>query len=56
VRSQIQLRDDQVRHLREVAATEDVSLAESIQRGVDLLLDESRSVPGRQRLELTALL
>lgn len=51
VRTQIQLRADQASRLREVAAAEDVSLAELIRRGVDLLLDESQKSPGGHRLD-----
>lgn len=51
IRTQIQLRAEQAVRLREAAAAQNVSLAELIRRGVDLLLDQSQqSAPG-QRLD-----
>ncbi|MCZ7661846.1 MAG: ribbon-helix-helix domain-containing protein [Thermoleophilia bacterium] len=51
IRTQIQLRDDQARALREMAGREDVSLAELIRRGVDRLLAEAQAGSGRTRLD-----
>lgn len=51
VRTQIQLRADQASRLREVAAAEDVSLAELIRRGVDLVLDQSQAGTPGHRLD-----
>lgn len=48
-RTQIQLRAEQASRLHAVAAAQNVSLAELIRRGVDLLLDQSQeSTPGNR--------
>jgi hypothetical protein len=48
VRTQIQLTEQQARHLRRVAAEEGVSVAAVVRRCVDLALEERR--PGRAEL------
>ncbi|MHB9149701.1 MAG: CopG family transcriptional regulator [Thermoleophilia bacterium] len=49
IRTQIQLRAEQASRLREAAAAQNVSLAELIRRGVDLVLDQSQeSLPGHR--------
>ncbi|HZK49832.1 MAG TPA: ribbon-helix-helix protein, CopG family [Thermoleophilia bacterium] len=51
IRTQIQLHDDQARRLREIAAAEEVSLAEMIRRGVDMVLESSSELTRRDRLD-----
>ncbi len=51
IRTQIQLHPEQASRLRELAASEGVSLAEMIRRGVGLVLDEARASSGRDRLD-----
>lgn len=51
IRTQIQLRSDQARRLRELAIAEDVSLAELIRRGVDRVLDDSERAVRGSRLD-----
>lgn len=47
IRTQIQLRAEQASRLRAAAAAQNVSLAELIRRGVDLVLDKAQeSTPG----------
>ncbi|MHB1343031.1 MAG: CopG family transcriptional regulator [Thermoleophilia bacterium] len=51
VRTQIQLHPEQASRLRVVAAAENVSLAELIRRGVDLVLDQSQAGTPGDRLD-----
>lgn len=51
VRTQIQLRAAQASRLRALAAAENVSLAELIRRGVDLVLEQSHSGTPGHRLD-----
>ncbi len=51
VRTQIQLHPEQASRLRVVAAAENVSLAELIRRGVDLVLDQWQAGTPGDRLD-----
>ncbi len=54
IRTQIQLTEEQYRFLRETAAEYNVSMAELIRRGVDLLAEQQQK-PDREELERRAL-
>lgn len=51
IRTQIQLQPEQASRLRELAAAENVSLAELIRRGVDHILAEAQQTPRGRRLD-----
>jgi Arc/MetJ-type ribon-helix-helix transcriptional regulator len=54
VRTQIQLRENQVEYIKSVAAEEDISMAEVIRQAVELL-QETREKPTKQELMLRSL-
>lgn len=56
IRTQIQLHPEQASRLKVVAAAENVSLAELIRRGVDLVLDQSRAGTLGDRLDALRVL
>ena len=49
IRTQVQLREDQVRALKELAAARSVSVAELIRQSVDALIRSSRGVDEAER-------
>lgn len=57
LRTQIQLREDQSRKLKEMAAEYDVSVAELIRQGIDLLIQSSpEATLEEKRLRATAVI
>ena len=54
VRTQIQLREDQVEYIKDIAAAEDISMAEVIRQAVELL-QETREKPTKRELMLRSL-
>jgi hypothetical protein len=54
IRTQIQLTEEQYRFLREAAAEYNVSMAEMVRRGVNLLVEQQQK-PNREALKRRAL-
>ena len=49
IRTQVQLREEQVRALKELASARGVSMAELIRQSVDALIRSSRGIDAKER-------